>query len=78
MACRPLTGAVSGEVVFSAEDAEAATRADRRVILVRIETSPEDINGMNAGGRHSHHPGGRQLTRSPGESGDGQMCRCRL
>ncbi len=55
-------GAVSGEVVFSAEDAEAATRADRQVILVRIETSPEDINGMNAaegilttrGGASSH------------------------
>ena len=55
-------GAVSGEVVFSAEDAEAATRTDRQVILVRIETSPEDINGMNAaegilttrGGASSH------------------------
>ena len=55
-------GAVSGEVVFSAEDAEAATRAERQVILVRIETSPEDINGMNAaegilttrGGASSH------------------------
>ena len=55
-------GAVSGEVVFSAEDAESAARAGRRVILVRIETSPEDINGMNAaegiltarGGASSH------------------------
>ena len=55
-------GAVGGEIVFSAEDAEAATRADRQVILVRIETSPEDINGMNAaegilttrGGASSH------------------------
>ncbi len=55
-------GAVSGEVVFSAEDAESAAQAGRQVILVRIETSPEDINGMNAaegiltarGGASSH------------------------
>ncbi len=55
-------GAVSGEVVFSAEDAESAAQTKRQVILVRIETSPEDINGMNAaegiltarGGASSH------------------------
>lgn len=55
-------GAVSGEVVFSAEDAEAAAHAGRKVILVRIETSPDDINGMHAaqgiltarGGASSH------------------------
>ena len=55
-------GAVSGEVVFSAEDAESAAQTRRQVILVRIETSPEDINGMNAaegiltarGGASSH------------------------
>ena len=55
-------GAVSGEVVFSAEDAEAAASNGRQVILVRMETSPEDINGMNAavgiltarGGASSH------------------------
>ena len=55
-------GAVSGEVVFSAEDAESAAQTGRQVILVRIETSPEDINGMNAaegiltarGGASSH------------------------
>jgi len=41
-------GAVSGEVVFSAEDAEEAAKAGRKVILVRVETSPEDINGMHA------------------------------
>src|SRR5215510_3666468 len=41
-------GAVSGEVVFSADDAEAATQAGRKVILVRVETSPEDIHGMHA------------------------------
>jgi pyruvate,orthophosphate dikinase len=41
-------GAVSGEVVFSAEEAEAAARGGKKVILVRVETSPEDIHGMNA------------------------------
>ncbi len=41
-------GAASGEVVFSSEEAEAARKADRKVILVRVETSPEDIHGMHA------------------------------
>ena len=41
-------GAASGEVVFSAEAAEAAVSEGKKVILVRIETSPEDIGGMNA------------------------------
>jgi pyruvate,orthophosphate dikinase len=35
-------------VVFSADDAEAAAQAGRKVILVRVETSPEDIHGMHA------------------------------
>jgi pyruvate,orthophosphate dikinase len=41
-------GAVSGAVVFSADDAEAAAREGRKVILVRVETSPDDIHGMQA------------------------------
>ncbi len=41
-------GAASGEIVFSAEDAEALRGAGRKVILVRVETSPEDIHGMHA------------------------------
>lgn len=41
-------GAASGEVVFSSDEAEAAKKADRKVILVRVETSPEDIHGMHA------------------------------
>ncbi len=55
-------GAASGKVVFSAEDAVAAKANGDKVILVRIETSPEDISGMDAslgiltakGGRTSH------------------------
>ncbi|MFT5365829.1 MAG: pyruvate,orthophosphate dikinase [Candidatus Latescibacterota bacterium] len=41
-------GAASGTVVFAAEDAEAAAAKGANVILVRMETSPEDIGGMNA------------------------------
>jgi pyruvate,orthophosphate dikinase len=41
-------GAASGEIVFSSDDAEAAKKAGRKVILVRVETSPEDIHGMHA------------------------------
>jgi pyruvate,orthophosphate dikinase len=41
-------GAASGEVVFSADEAEAAAKIGLKVILVRVETSPEDIHGMHA------------------------------
>ncbi|MFN4088968.1 MAG: pyruvate, phosphate dikinase [Alphaproteobacteria bacterium] len=41
-------GAVSGKVVFSADEAEAMAQKGEDVILVRIETSPEDIHGMHA------------------------------
>ncbi|MFH1137836.1 MAG: pyruvate, phosphate dikinase [Pseudomonadota bacterium] len=40
-------GAAVGHVVFSASDAEAANEDGLRVILVRMETSPEDIRGMH-------------------------------
>ncbi len=41
-------GAASGHVVFTADEAEAKRAQGDRVILVRIETSPEDIHGMHA------------------------------
>ena len=41
-------GAASGAVVFSADEAEKAKADGRKVILVRMETSPEDIHGMHA------------------------------
>ena len=41
-------GAASGEIVFSSDEAEALKVKDRNVILVRVETSPEDIHGMHA------------------------------
>ena len=41
-------GAACGEIVFSSEDAETLKGQGRKVILVRVETSPEDIHGMHA------------------------------
>lgn len=41
-------GAAAGEVVFTSEDAEQLTSENRQAILVRAETSPEDIRGMHA------------------------------
>ncbi len=41
-------GAASGQVVFSADAAEEAAKIGLKVILVRVETSPEDIHGMHA------------------------------
>ena len=41
-------GAACGQVVFTAEDAEAWKNAGKKVVLVRLETSPEDITGMKA------------------------------
>ncbi len=41
-------GAACGQIVFSAEDAEAWNNAGKKVVLVRLETSPEDISGMKA------------------------------
>ncbi len=55
-------GAATGKVVFHADDAEEQAEKGESIILVRIETSPEDIGGMDAakgiltarGGRTSH------------------------
>jgi pyruvate,orthophosphate dikinase len=55
-------GAAMGKAVFTAERAEELSKEGEKAILVRIETSPEDIGGMNAavgiltqrGGRTSH------------------------
>ncbi|RMD70338.1 MAG: pyruvate, phosphate dikinase, partial [Bacteroidetes bacterium] len=41
-------GAASGEVVFTADEAEELGKKGHKVILVRVETSPEDIHGMHA------------------------------
>src|SRR2546421_8268224 len=41
-------GAASGEIVFSADEAETLKAQGKKVILVRVEASPEDIHGMHA------------------------------
>ncbi len=41
-------GAAAGQIVFTAEDAKAWKEAGKKVVLVRLETSPEDIEGMKA------------------------------
>jgi len=41
-------GAASGKITFSANDAEELKSKNQKTILVRLETSPEDIHGMNA------------------------------
>ena len=41
-------GAAAGQIVFTAEDAKAWNAAGKKVVLVRLETSPEDIEGMKA------------------------------
>ena len=40
-------GAGTGEIYFTAEEVSAAKKAGKKCILVRLETSPEDIEGMN-------------------------------
>lgn len=40
-------GAATGQIVFHADDAEAWAAKGKKVVLVRIETSPEDLKGMN-------------------------------
>ena len=55
-------GAATGKIVFNADDAEEWNNRGEKVILVRIETSPEDLKGMSAaqgiltqrGGQTSH------------------------
>ena len=62
-------GAASGEIVFHSEMAEALKGKGRDVILVRAETSPEDVHGMHGGHRHSDRarrhdqPRGRRCAR---------------
>ncbi|MEA2974726.1 MAG: pyruvate, orthophosphate dikinase, partial [Alphaproteobacteria bacterium] len=41
-------GAASGEIVFTSDEAATLKAEGRKVILVRVETSPEDIHGMHA------------------------------
>jgi pyruvate,orthophosphate dikinase len=74
-------GAASGEIVFSSEEAAKLQADGRKVILVRIETSPEDIHGMHAaegilttrGGMTSHAAVVARGMGKPCVSGCGQI-----
>ncbi|MDB5651246.1 MAG: pyruvate, phosphate dikinase, partial [Hyphomicrobiales bacterium] len=74
-------GAASGEIVFSSDEAEHLKAAGHSVILVRIETSPEDIHGMHAaagilttrGGMTSHAAVVARGMGKPCVSGAGQI-----
>jgi len=41
-------GAATGRIVLTADEAEARAKAGQKVVLVRVETSPEDVHGMHA------------------------------
>ena len=47
-ACRPARAPRRGAVVFTADEAESRAQKGEAIILVRVETSPEDIHGMHA------------------------------
>ena len=74
-------GAAAGEIVFNSDEAEDARKAGRKVILVRVETSPEDIHGMHAaegilttrGGMTSHAAVVARGMGKPCVSGAGQI-----
>lgn len=69
-------GAASGVVVFSAEDAEAKTGQGEQVILVRIETSPEDIHGMHVSEGILTSRGGMTSHAAVVARGMGKPCVC--
>src|SRR3974390_2651380 len=74
-------GAASGEIVFNSDEAEQLKSAGHKVILVRVETSPEDIHGMHAsegilttrGGMTSHAAVGPRGMGTPCVAGAGAL-----
>src|ERR671932_492433 len=69
-------GAVSGKIVFSADEAERAAKAGEAVILVRIETSPDDIHGMHAANGILTSRGGMTSHAAVVARGMGKACVC--
>ncbi len=69
-------GAVSGKVVFNADEAERLGTAGEAVILVRIETSPEDIHGMHAAQGILTSRGGMTSHAAVVARGMGKPCVC--
>jgi pyruvate, orthophosphate dikinase len=69
-------GAVSGKVVFNADEAERLGAMGEAVILVRIETSPEDIHGMHAAKGILTSRGGMTSHAAVVARGMGKPCVC--
>ncbi|HRX39693.1 MAG TPA: PEP-utilizing enzyme, partial [Parvularculaceae bacterium] len=69
-------GAASGEVVFSADEAERIAQEGRKVILMRVETSPEDIHGMHAAAGIVTARGGMTSHAAVVARGMGRPCVC--
>jgi pyruvate,orthophosphate dikinase len=69
-------GAASGEIVFDADEAEALKAQGKDVILVRMETSPEDIHGMHAAAGILTARGGMTSHAAVVARGMGRPCVC--
>ena len=69
-------GAVGGEIVLTADKAEELAGAGRSVILVRLETSPEDIHGMHAAAGILTARGGMTSHAAVVARGMGRACVC--
>lgn len=69
-------GAASGEIVFDSDEAEALKAKGREVILVRVETSPEDIHGMHAAAGILTARGGMTSHAAVVARGMGRPCVC--
>lgn len=69
-------GAASGEVVFNSDEAERLAQEGRQVILVRVETSPEDIHGMHAAKAIVTARGGMTSHAAVVARGMGRPCVC--
>ena len=71
-------GAAAGAIVFSAEDAVAHGKRGEKVVLVRLETSPEDIEGMKYAQGILTVRGGQTSPRCRLSPGHGHLLRLRL
>ncbi|MEM1397618.1 MAG: pyruvate, phosphate dikinase, partial [Pseudomonadota bacterium] len=69
-------GAASGAVTFNADEAERLAQDGKKVILVRVETSPEDIHGMHAAAAIVTARGGMTSHAAVVARGMGRPCVC--
>lgn len=69
-------GAACGQIVFTADEAEERTRNGQEVLLVRVETSPEDIHGMHAAQGILTARGGMTSHAAVVARGMGRACVC--